>query len=379
MRIDRIRITDFRNIASLELALCPGANVIYGDNGQGKTNFIEAVWMCTGAKSFRGAKDAQLVRFGAPQAAVEAGFYAAGREQKALLTIEKRRAAALNEVPLKSAAELAGQFCAVVFSPAHLTLVKNGPHEKRRFIDTSICQIKPKYIHVLNQYTRVLDQRNRLLKDIMYETSLFDTLDIWDARLAAYGAVVIKTRATFLERLAPCAQEIYGGLAGGREKFGARYAPSLAVDPGASMSEIEQRALEDLLAHRGEDIRTRMTGAVPHRDDIDLTLDGQSARAFGSQGQQRSCVLALKLAECELIRETLGEYPVVLLDDVMSELDAARRDYLLNHLQGRQIIMTSCDGSDFKGLSSGVSVRIEDGRAAASSSHGMDSVKEQEE
>ena len=319
------------------------------------------------------------MRFGAPQAAVEAGFYAAGREQKALLTIEKRRAAALNEVPLKSAAELAGQFCAVGLSPEHLKLVKNGPHEKRRFIDTSICQIKPKYIHVLNQYTRVLDQRNRLLKDIMYETSLFDTLDIWDARLAAYGAVVIKTRATFLERLAPCAQEIYGGLAGGREKFGARYAPSLAVDPGASMSEIEQRALEDLRAHRGEDIRTRMTGAGPHRDDIDLTLDGQSARAFGSQGQQRSCVLALKLAECELIRETLGEYPVVLLDDVMSELDAARRDYLLNHLQGRQIIMTSCDGSDFKGLSSGVSVRIEDGRAAASSSHGMDSVKEQEE
>lgn len=379
MRIDRIRITDFRNIASMELALCPGANVIYGDNGQGKTNFIEAVWMCTGAKSFRGAKDAQLVRFGAPQAAVEAGFYAAGREQQALLTIEKRRAAALNEVPLKSAAELAGQFCAVVFSPAHLTLVKNGPQEKRRFIDTSICQIKPKYIHVLNQYTRVLDQRNRLLKDIMYETSLFDTLDIWDARLAAYGAVVIKTRASFLERLAPCAQEIYGGLAGGREKFGARYAPSLAVDPGASMSEIEQRALEDLRAHRGEDIRTRMTGAGPHRDDIDLTLDGQSARAFGSQGQQRSCVLALKLAECELIRETLGEYPVVLLDDVMSELDAARRDYLLNHLQGRQIIMTSCDGGDFKGLSSGVSVRIEGGHAAASSSHGVDSVKEQEE
>lgn len=378
MRIDRIRITDFRNIASLELALCPGANVIYGDNGQGKTNFVEAVWMCTGAKSFRGARDAQLVRFSAPQAAIEAGFYADGREQQALITIEKRRAAALNEIPLKSASELAGRFCAVVFSPAHLTLVKNGPREKRRFIDTSICQIKPKYIHILNQYARVLDQRNRLLKDVAFETSLFDTLDIWDARLAAYAAVVIKTRASFLERLAPCARDIYGGIAGGREQFDARYAPSLAVDAAAPMGEIEQRALDDLRARRGEDIRAHMTGAGPHRDDIELTLDGQSARTFGSQGQQRSCVLALKLAECELIRETLGEYPVVLLDDVMSELDAARRDYLLNHLEGRQLIMTSCDGGDFRGLSSGVSVRIEGGRVTASGSHGADGAEKQE-
>ncbi len=362
MKINRIRISDFRNIASLELELSDGANVVYGDNGQGKTNFVEAVWLFTGAKSFRGAKDGQLVRFGAPQAGLEMEFFAAGRDQHARVTIEGRRGAALNEIPLKSAAELAGHFCAVVFSPTHLSLIKNGPLEKRKFIDTSICQIKPKYIHILNQYTRVLDQRNRLLKDISYETSLFDTLDVWDARLASFAAVLIKTRASFLDRLSPFARETYAGISGEKEALGLEYQSSLRCETARSIPEIEEQVLEDLRAHRGEDIRSRVTGLGPHRDDIAVTLDGNSARVFGSQGQQRSCVLALKMAECEIIRETIGEYPVVLLDDVMSELDAARRDYLLNHLSGRQLIMTCCDRADFKHLTSGVSVKLEGGR-----------------
>ena len=363
MRIDRVRLHDFRNIAAMELSLCDGANIIYGQNGQGKTNLIEALWLFTGAKSFRGARDAQLVRFGQPQAALEAAFFAGERDQEATLTIESRRTATLNGVPLKAPSELAGRFCAVVFSPSHLSLIKNGPAEKRRFLDTSICQLKPRFLHVLAQYQRALDQRNRLLKDVAYETSLFDTLDIWDAHLASYAAVVVKTRASYLEKLGPFARGIYAGISGEKERLDFRYVPTLGGDAEGEIPELEERMRAALRAGRGEDVRARITTAGPHRDDVDITLDGQSARAYGSQGQQRSCVLALKLAECEMMRETLGEYPVVLLDDVMSELDVARRDYLLNSLSGRQLVITCCDDAIFRNLDRGLGVRVEDGRA----------------
>lgn len=361
MKINRISIEDFRNIQKMELTLCENANIIYGDNGQGKTNFIEAVWMFTGAKSFRGAKDAQLVRFGESTARLEMEFFGDGRDQLAQLCIDNKRNASLNEIPLKTATDLAGHFCAVVFSPAHLTLIKNGPREKRKFIDEAICQIKPKFIHILSQYARVLDQRNRLLKDAAFTPRLYDTLEIWDARLAGFGAVIIKTRASFLERMKPIAQEAYAGISQEREKLDLAYTSTLECDITAEIPEIEQIILKDLEKHREEDIRARMSNYGPHRDDVEITLDEKSARLYGSQGQQRSCVLALKLAECHMIYETLGEYPVVLLDDVMSELDVSRRDYLLNHLKDRQVIMTCCDKAYFKRLGKGMSVKVKEG------------------
>lgn len=361
MRIDRISVSNFRNIEKLELSLCENANIIYGENGQGKTNFIEAVWMFTGAKSFRGAKDSQLIRFDQPFSRLELEFFAAGREQTAEMVIDARRSAKLNEIPLKSAGELAGHFCAVVFSPTHLTLVKNGPKEKRKFIDEAICQIKPKFIHILSQYARVLDQRNHLLKDAPFSRSLYDTLEVWDTRLAGFAAVIIKTRASFLERLRPIAREAYAGISRERELLDLRYESTLECETGAEIPEIEKAVRQALFQRREEDTRTRFTNYGPHRDDIDITLDGKSARLYGSQGQQRSCVLALKLSECRMIYETLGEYPVVLLDDVMSELDVSRRDYLLNHLKDRQIIMTCCDKAYFKRLGKGVSAKMQGG------------------
>lgn len=361
MKIDKISVRNFRNIENLELTLYENANIIYGDNGQGKTNFIEAVWMFTGAKSFRGVKDQQLVRFEQPSAQLELDFFAAGRDQTASLVIDNRRAASLNEIPLRSATELAGNFCAVVFSPAHLTLIKNGPKEKRKFIDEAICQIKPKFIHILSQYMRVLDQRNRLLKDGPYAPHLYETLDVWDARLASYAAVVIKTRASFLERMKPIAREAYAGISRERELLDFRYVSTLECDAREEIAVIEKTIFHQLELLRDEDVRTRVTNNGPHRDDIEITLDGKSARTFGSQGQQRSCVLSLKLAECRMIYETLGEYPVVLLDDVMSELDVSRREYLLNHLKDRQLIMTCCDKAYFKRLGKGVSAKMQGG------------------
>lgn len=371
MKIKRIKITDFRNLQQVELDLCENANIIYGDNGQGKTNFVEAVWLFTGAKSFRGARDQQMVRFDQLKARLELDFFAAERDQSALIDIESRRVAQLNEVPLHSATELAGAFCAVVFSPTHLTLLKNGPQEKRKFIDTAICQMKPRYIHILNQYTRILDQRNRLLKDMAYDTSgtLADTLDVWDARLASFAAVLVKTRSTFLKRLLPFAAETYAGISHGSEKLEFFYVSPLVSDLEAPLPEIEKQLIEGLQNARREDIRNRMTGYGPHRDDIEITLDGANARAFGSQGQQRSCVLAFKLAECELIRETIGEYPVVLLDDVMSELDVSRREYLLNHLKDRQLIMTCCDKAYFKTLGRGLGIKMKEGSVVSCRSY----------
>lgn len=361
MKADRIKLHDFRNICDLELTLCETANIIYGDNGQGKTNLIEAVWLFTGAKSFRGARDSQLVRFEQPMARLELEFSAGDRAQTASMTIDSRRSAQVNEIPLKSPAELAGRFCAVVFSPAHLALIKNGPQEKRRFIDTAVCQMKPRYIHILGQYNRVLDQRNRLLKDIAYQPVLIDTLDIWDARLASFAAVLIKTRASFLERLLPYAREVYAGISREKETLDFFYQSSFSCDLAADIPDIEQQVLSSLRETRPEDLRARVTGNGPHRDDIEITLNGNSARLFASQGQQRSCVLSLKLAECELIRETIGEYPVVLLDDVMSELDESRRDYLLNHLRGRQVLITCCDEKDFRTLGQGLGAHLENG------------------
>ena len=357
-----MRVAEFRNIPYIDLNLCEGPNVIWGDNGQGKTNFIEALWMCTGAKSFRGSRDFNLVRFGAYQASVEAEFYAQERDQHLYLIIDQRRVGLLNGVAMRSITELAGKICAVVFSPAHLSLVKNGPAERRRAIDTSVCQLKPAYLKLLGNYNRALDQRNRLLKDIQMESTLFDTLDAWDARLCGYAAQVVKVRQSYLEKLSPWASEIYRGLSGGREALSLRYRATLGQEVEGPPD--QGRMLSALRAARGDDLRAKATTLGPHRDDMEILLDGYSARLYGSQGQQRSCVLALKLAECRMMKEYLGEYPLVLLDDVASELDESRRDYLFNSLRDRQLVVTCCDAGEFKTLGAGRAVRLKEGRVA---------------
>lgn len=360
MRIESIRLHDFRNLKSVCLKLRSGANLIYGDNGQGKTNLIEAMWLFTGAKSFRGAKDAQMIRFGAQQACMELAFFAQERSQQSLFNLGRGRGVFLNDVPLKSASELAGHFCAVVFSPAHLALVQSGPKEKRRFIDTAICQMKPRYIYYMSQYQRILDQRNRLLKDGTRQ-QIRATLDIWDDRLAAFGALIMKTRETFLQRLLPYARARYAGISGGREVMDFCYAATLKCDLAADVKEIEAQILESLRENREEDERLRVTNKGPHRDDLCITLSDVDARSYGSQGQQRSCVLAVKLAECELCREVTGEYPVMLFDDVLSELDSVRRAYLLHHLDGMQSVITCCNRDDAGWMPEGAAVRIQNG------------------
>ena len=363
MRISRLHLEQFRNIESLSVFPCETVNIIYGDNAQGKTNLLEAIWLLSGAKSFRGAKDADLIRFGESRALIESDFFCAGRQQTSKIQLEGKKTAWLNDIRQDSITAFAGIFTTVVFSPSHLGLVKDGPAGRRKFLDTSICQITPRYIGMIGQYQRILLQRNTLLKDISYASALLDTLDIWDEKLSALGGVIIRMRMEYTRRLQKEAEDIYKGISMERESFSLDYRPfELPVQEGQTQREISSLLLDKMMQNRSEDLRSGSTGIGPHRDDLEISINGRSVRSFGSQGQQRSSVLALKLAESRCIGDILGERPVILLDDVMSELDQNRREYLLNHLIGSQIFITCCDKGYFSRLEGGRVFRMEHGQ-----------------
>lgn len=364
MKINSLEIEQFRNIQSMEFLPCDGVNIIYGDNAQGKTNLLEAVWLFSGAKSFRGAKDAELIPFDSEHAALNLSFFSDDRQQSAVLRYGRNmRAVFLNEIKQDSRSALSGIFCTVVFSPDHLTLVKGAPGERRRMIDDSLGQAYPKYSKILLEYEKALKQRNRLLKDITVHASLIDTLDAWDQSLIEYGSYISHMRSRYVLKLSQIAQEIYGGISLGKENFSAIYCPSHGSEIG-DMSRHEYRDIlqQALYSARAEDIRLGVTTVGPHRDDLDIMVNEMPARMFASQGQQRSCVLALKLAECSILEQRSGEAPIVLLDDVMSELDEHRRSYLLSRLVGRQIIITCCDSGAFEGQINGKLFEIKSGK-----------------
>ena len=231
---------------------------------------------------------------------------------------------------------------------------------RRKFLDAALCQKKPAYAKLLSQYSRTLAQRNTLLKDISYHSELLETLEIWDEKLSRLGAAITIERKRYIERLSEAAGEIYDGISQGREKFSARYESSLVID-GADEALYWEQLFSLLQKGRKEDLNAGFTTKGPHRDDLLVTIQEKSAREYGSQGQQRSCVLALKLAEASLLAEALGERPVILLDDVMSELDASRQDYLLNKIQGWQVFITCCDPNSILGLSQGKTFYVENG------------------
>ena len=279
--------------------------------------------------------------FGQEKAALHLQFYSEEREQEAELTIQNgRRSASLNGVPKRSPAELVGKFRAVLFSPEHLSLIKSGPALRRNFIDAALCQVKPAYAPLLSRYHHTLVQRNALLKDIPRHAELLDTLEIWDDRLE---------RAAYIQKIEAPARELYAGISENKEQFGIQYQKSA------------ENLREALAAARRDDLQSGHTTVGPHRDDLEVTVDGVSARAYGSQGQQRSLVLALKLAEADVLEQEGGEAPVILLDDVMSELDAGRQHYLLNRLDGRQVFLTCCEPGAVKRLEEGALFEVRRG------------------
>jgi len=364
--VTSLSLRDFRNITLLDLEPDPGVNVIYGDNAHGKTNLIEALYLLTGQKSFRQTRESDFVRFGQKKAAIAAGFFAGGRRQEVSLTLEGgKRTALLNELPV-GVSELTGRFFAVVFSPAGLSLVRDGPSQRRAFLDSAITQVMPRYQKTMADLSRVLFQRNTLLYDITHRLAPDDgLLDVWDRSLAKLSYSVINARCRYLSRLSPFGEEIYRGISGGKETFTMAYHPSIPGEWGKLKEEEgEELIFSALQRARPDDMKNNCTTLGPHRDDLDLWLDGVSVRAFGSQGQQRSCALTLKLAECRVIREVSGEQPVILLDDVLSELDKARRDYLLSGLAEGQLFITCCDRTGFSAMRGGVTWQIKNGALA---------------
>ena len=365
MQITRLELKDFRNIREAAVSFCPGVNVICGENAQGKTNLLEAVALLTGRGSFRGARESQMTRFGEKAFHLKMAFRDAEREQSIAYDAGgDKRKVALNRVPLPSASELAGVFTAVVFHPEDLSLVKGGPGGRRDFLDAAISQLKPVYGRYIAQYNGVLEQRNALLKQIHRTGRGKEMLPIWDEQLAKIGTAVSILRKDYLGKLSPLAETVYRGFTGERETFQIEYESSVFREdiPLSVYSEELIGHYRQLLEARVEDdIRLQFTGAGVHRDDLDIRVNGLSARAYGSQGQQRSCAIALKIGEAMLLRGVTGENPVILLDDVMSELDPGRQDYLLNRIRGFQVLITCCDEASARRMNGGKLFAVEDG------------------
>ncbi len=350
MKIRRFAWRDFRNLAAGEILPCETVNVVWGGNAQGKTNLLEGMWLFTGERSFRGAKDAEMVRSGQSQSILQLDFFGGGRDQTSKIRIsEGRRTAMLNGIPKRSCSALIGEFRAAVFSPEHLALLSGGPFRRRNFLDAAICQLKPAYAAVFTEYGKALAQRNALLKEIPRHSELLDTLDIWDERLVKSGTAVMRARKKYADSLEPPAARFYGGMCGGRETLKIRYEESAPDLAGA------------LKAGRREDLISGHTGKGPHRDDLAVKISGMDARAYASQGQKRSAVIALKLGEAELLSRWTEERPVVFLDDVLSELDGERQNYILNRLKDFQVFITCCGPEKTRPIAGGSMFHMEHG------------------
>lgn len=360
MKINNIEIQNFRNLENLKTDF-DDVNIIYGENAQGKTNLLEAVYLFTGSKSFRGVKDSQLVQFSKDFSKLKAEFYSNKREQNAEILIKNKRSATLNGIKKSTPAMLGDDIKAVIFSPVHLSMVKDGPIERRKFIDNALCQLNSNYRNALKEYSRCLAQRNIVLKDMQQYGGLDDMLYVWNLNFAKSGSKIIYQRQKYIEALLPYAKDIFKGLSSGTEEIDLILKGSFDYE-NLTAAEIEEKLLDELEKNKTIDILNKNTSVGPHRDDLEIYINGKEARIFGSQGQQRSCVIALKLAESSLLHEKTEIMPVALLDDVMSELDEKRQDYILNHIKDWQVFITCCDKNTILRLKKGKTIHLENGR-----------------
>ncbi len=351
MKVNKLEIQNFRNISSINLEFDSEINVICGENAQGKTNIIEALWLFSGAKSFRNSKDNEFIKFGENRAKIYTEFDMLGVKNQAQIIFDDKKTAFLNDKKLPSSSTLAGKYTAVVFSPLDLTLVTDGPDKRRRFLDTAIGQLYPNYIEILRNYSRAVMQRNKIIKDYRYDKTISIMLDVFEAEIVDMGNKIIEYRKKYIDILNKYVSKIYSGISSGKENVEIFY-----------ISKCEENlSIEKLIASREIDMFTSTTSVGPHRDDISFKINDISARNYGSQGQKRSVALALKLAGAEVIKEISGEYPICLLDDVMSELDENRQNYILNHIRSWQSFITCCDTSNIKNLNEGKVITIRNG------------------
>ena len=360
-----LKLEHFRNYVDLEVEFDPRVNLIYGDNAQGKTNLLEAAAYLSAARSHRTRFDRELIMLGEPESVIEAGVFSRNREfiLKAQLTRGRSRRLSSNGVKLKTAGELAGILNTVLFCPEDLSLIRAGAAERRRFLDGAICQLRPRYAQALAEYGRLYDHKTRILRDWPERPSLLDTLDDFNLRMAQTGAIVVHYRAHFIKRLRERAPAIHGDFSGGREGLELRYETVSTVDdPQAQPRELLPLLLEHQEKHRKAEIDSRQCLSGPHKDDLTVDIGGKNAKTYASQGQTRTAALSLKLAQREIFQEETGEWPVLLLDDVLSELDPRRQAFVLNRIRGGQVFITCCEEEKLEGLEGGRAFHIQNGR-----------------
>lgn len=362
MKVKSLKFQNFRNLEDGIICPCGGVNIIYGDNAQGKTNIIEALWLFCGGHSFRTAGAKDMIKWNNEFCRLECEFFGQDREQSASIGFSSlKKTVKINGVEKKSSSALIEKFCAVVFSPENLSLIKRGPGERRNFIDSAICREKLKNAVVLSKYNRLTAQRNALLKDVFKNPELEETLDIWDSQIIKLGAYLIKQRLEFLNMISEKAAVYHSGISKEKEKLELKYISSVGAKPGDSLQELENKFYSKCKSNRQNEITCGVTLSGPHRDDIEVIINGKNAKLFASQGQQRSAVLSLKLAEAAVLKERMGENPVILLDDVLSELDSGRQDYLINELKGCQVFITCCEKSNKEQLRQGKIFLVKNG------------------
>lgn len=337
MILKSVALSHFRNYSDLYLEFDQGTNILYGDNAQGKTNVLESVYVSGTTRSHKGSKDKELIQFGQEEAHIRTMVERKGKPYQIDMHLKKNRSKgiAINKIPIRKASELFGILNIVFFSPEDLNIIKNGPSERRRFLDFELCQLDKIYLFHLTNYNKILSQRNKLLKDVNFKPELKDTLSVWDAQLVSYGTKIIAARKEFITQLNEIIYGMHKKISGGKEELLVSYEP-----------DVEEGQLEvELLRNQEKDLKFGMTSVGPHRDDMCFLIHGIDIRRFGSQGQQRSCALSLKLSEIELVKSSIQDTPVLILDDVLSELDSSRQNFLLNSIHDIQTIIT-CTGLD---------------------------------
>ncbi len=335
MIVEKIELKNFRNYEDLEIEFSPDINILYGDNAQGKTNVLEAIYLCSTTKSYKGSKEKDMVRISKDESHLRMHIKKNGISHKTdmHLKIQGRKGVAIDGIPIKKSSDIYGLVNVIFFSPEDLSMIKNGPGERRKFMDAELCQINRLYLQYLSKYNKVLEQRNDLLKQIGNKKDLIDTLEVWDNQLIEFGSFIIDAREQFITEIDFLVKDIHSNISGGKEIL------SLNYDPNTTKNSFR----ENLIKARDRDIYSKNTSVGPHRDDISFFIGNENIKLYGSQGQQRTAALSLKLAEIELVKKKTGDNPILLLDDVLSELDRNRQHCLLDFINDIQTIIT-CTG-----------------------------------
>ena len=337
MYIKNLALLNYRNYESAEITFSDGINILYGDNAQGKTNILESIYLIGTTKSHRGSKDKEIIRFGEEDTHIRADIRKQDMNRRIDMHLKKNKSKgiAIDRIPIRRSSELLGIMNMIFFSPEDLSIIKNSPAERRNFMDMELCQLSKLYVSNLSNYKKVLDQRNNLLKQISFDRSKIDLLSVWNAQLVRYGIEIIKERNNFIDLINEIIPDIHRNLTSGKEDLRLIYEKN-----------VEPEYFESVLEEKQEmDIRYQTTQSGPHRDDISFLIQDMDVKRYGSQGQQRTVALSLKLAEIELVKKIIKDNPILLLDDVMSELDRNRQEALFHSIKGIQTILT-CTGYD---------------------------------